>query len=66
MRCASHAGADESADGGFDVVNWQGIREKVLVPSLVAPYAAFFLAAALLLSITWLIPSQSCANVSNF
>ena len=24
---------------GLDVVNWQGIREKVLIPSLVAPFA---------------------------
>ena len=33
---------------GLDVVNWEGIREKVLVPSLVAPFAGLFLAAALM------------------
>jgi inorganic phosphate transporter, PiT family len=40
---------------GFDVVQWGGIREKVLIPSLVAPFAGFVAAAILMVGITWLI-----------
>ena len=43
------------AAAGFDVVQWGGIREKVLIPSLVAPIAGLIVAAILMLSITWLI-----------
>jgi PiT family inorganic phosphate transporter len=43
------------AAAGFDVVKWEGIREKVLVPSLVAPVAGFVGAAALMLAVTWII-----------
>jgi PiT family inorganic phosphate transporter len=43
------------AADGFDVVNWDGITEKVLLPSLVAPIAGFLVAAVLMLTITWLI-----------
>ena len=49
---------------GLDVVNWEGIREKVLVPSLVAPFAGFFLAAALMLCITWLIRRRAPGTVN--
>jgi PiT family inorganic phosphate transporter len=43
------------AAAGFDVVKWEGIREKVLIPSLVAPVAGFVGAAALMLAVTWII-----------
>ena len=49
---------------GLDVVNWEGIREKVLVPSLVAPFAGLFLAAALMLAITWLIRRRAPGTVN--
>ena len=49
---------------GFDVVNWQGIREKVLIPSLVAPFAGFFLAAALMLGVTWLIRRRAPGTIN--
>src|SRR5215211_3866997 len=41
-------GSSVAATGGFSVVNWSGLKEKVLVPSLVAPFAGFLLAAALM------------------
>src|SRR5918999_642696 len=43
------------AAAGFDVVQWGGLREKVLIPSLVAPVAGLVIAAALMLAITWVI-----------
>jgi PiT family inorganic phosphate transporter len=52
------------AAAGFDVVKWGGLREKVLIPSLIAPFAGLFLAAALMLSITWLIRRRSPGNVN--
>ncbi len=44
-----------SAAGGFDVVKWAGIKEKVLIPSLLAPFLGVAIAAALMLALTWLI-----------
>ena len=43
------------AASGLDVVNWDGIVDKVLLPSLIAPVAGFLIAATLMLAITWLI-----------
>jgi inorganic phosphate transporter, PiT family len=43
------------AAAGTDVVKWEGLREKVLVPSLVAPFAGIVCAAALMFVITWII-----------
>ncbi len=44
-----------SAARGFGVVEWAGIKEKVLVPSLLAPFLGVVIAAALMLALTWLI-----------
>ena len=44
-----------SAAGGFDVVKWAGLKEKVLVPSLLAPFLGVAIAAVLMLALTWLI-----------
>jgi inorganic phosphate transporter, PiT family len=52
------------AASGFDVVKWGGLKEKVLIPSLIAPFAGLFLAAALMLSITWLIRRRSPGNIN--
>jgi inorganic phosphate transporter, PiT family len=52
------------AAAGLDVVKWGGLREKVLIPSLIAPFAGLFLAAALMVSITWLIRRRSPGNVN--
>ena len=43
------------AAAGTDVVQWTGLREKVLIPSLIAPFAGLVAAAALMLGITWVI-----------
>ncbi len=52
------------AAAGVDVVKWEGLTDKVLIPSLIAPFAGLFLAAALMVSITWLIRRRSPGNVN--
>src|SRR5918998_6441606 len=49
---------------GFDVVKSGGLREKVLIPSLVAPIAGLLGAAALMLAITWLIRRRSPGTIN--
>jgi PiT family inorganic phosphate transporter len=57
-------GSAVAATGGFDVVNWTGIKEKVLIPSLLAPTFGF-LGAALLMTITiWLIRKRAPGPVN--
>ena len=51
---------------GWDVVQWGGIREKVLVPSLVAPFAGVAIAFVLIFAITWLIAHRSPSRVNRF
>jgi inorganic phosphate transporter, PiT family len=43
------------AAAGTDVVKWEGLREKVLVPSLIAPFAGLAVAATLMFALTWVI-----------
>jgi PiT family inorganic phosphate transporter len=50
---------------GWDVVNWSGIVDKVLKPSLLAPFAGFALAFLIILAITWLIARRAPAKVNN-
>jgi inorganic phosphate transporter, PiT family len=45
------AGAAE----GLDVIKWGGLREKVLIPSLLAPFLGIVVAAALMVGLLWLI-----------
>jgi inorganic phosphate transporter, PiT family len=40
---------------GWSVVNWQGMTDKVLIPSLLAPVFGFITAFLLILAIVWLI-----------
>jgi inorganic phosphate transporter, PiT family len=40
---------------GWSVVNWQGMWDKVLIPSLLAPVFGFITAFLLILGIVWLI-----------
>jgi PiT family inorganic phosphate transporter len=49
---------------GWDVVQWHGLREKVLVPSLLAPFLGIAIAFVLILAITWLIARRSPARVN--
>ncbi len=47
------------AANGLDVVQWSGLREKVLIPSLVAPFLGVVTAALLMLAILWIIRRRS-------
>ena len=47
------------AASGLDAVKWQGLTDNVLIPSLIAPFAGLFVAAVLMVSITWLIRRRS-------
>jgi PiT family inorganic phosphate transporter len=44
-----------AAAEGLDVVQWHGLYEKVLIPSLVAPFLGIVGAALLMLVILWII-----------
>jgi len=57
-------GASVAATGGFAVVNWQGLKEKVLAPSLLAPLAGFVGAALLMMIALWLIRKRAPALVN--
>jgi inorganic phosphate transporter, PiT family len=56
-------GSAVAADG-WDVVNWSGVKEKVLIPSLLAPFLGFAGAFALMIAIIWLIRRRSPARVN--
>src|SRR5512133_1860388 len=57
-------GSSVAATGSFAVVQWQGLKEKVLVPSLLAPVAGL-VGAALLVTLTlWLIRRRAPARVN--
>jgi len=57
-------GSAVAATGSFDVVNWDGLKEKVLIPSLLAPTVGF-LGAALLMTVTlWLIRKRAPGPVN--
>jgi inorganic phosphate transporter, PiT family len=43
------------AAAGTDVVNWNGLKEKVLITSLIAPFAGLAIAGLLMVLITWVI-----------
>jgi len=57
------AGSAISASG-FDVINWAGLKEKVLLPSLFAPILGFVVAAAIMIGVTWLIARRSPTKVN--
>ena len=44
---------------GLGVVKWNGLYEKVLLPSLAAPFLGVFGAAAIMLAILWVIRRRS-------
>jgi PiT family inorganic phosphate transporter len=52
------------AAAGFDVILWGGLREKVLVPSLVAPFLGLAVAFTLMIAITWIIRQRSPGKVN--
>jgi PiT family inorganic phosphate transporter len=48
-----------SAAEGFDVVKWRGLYEKVLIPSLAAPFLGVLGAAAIMVALLWIIRRRS-------
>jgi inorganic phosphate transporter, PiT family len=44
---------------GFDVVQWGGLYEKVLIPSLAAPFLGVVGAALIMLAIVWIVRRRS-------
>jgi inorganic phosphate transporter, PiT family len=48
-----------SAAEGFDVVKWRGLYEKVLIPSLLAPFLGVLSAAAIMVVLLWIIRRRS-------
>ncbi|MDQ3067182.1 MAG: inorganic phosphate transporter [Actinomycetota bacterium] len=52
------------AASGTDVVKWGGLKEKVLIPSLLAPFAGIVIAAALMLAITWIIRHRAPGTIN--
>jgi inorganic phosphate transporter, PiT family len=56
-------GAAVAADG-WDVVEWSGLKDKVLIPSLLAPVLGFVVAATLMVIVLWLIRRRSPSRVN--
>ncbi len=52
-------GSSVAATGSFAVVEWQGLKEKVLIPSLLAPALGLVLAAALMTVILWIVQKRA-------
>ena len=52
------------AAAGFDVLLWDGLREKVLIPSLVAPFLGIAVAFAIMVTLTWIIRRRSPSKVN--
>ncbi len=52
------------AASGPDVVKWAGIREKVLIPSLIAPFAGLVIAGGLMLGLMWLIKRRAPGTIN--
>src|SRR5215204_135101 len=52
------------AAAGWNVVKWEGLKEKVLIPSLIAPFAGLALAGALMILLTWVIRRRSPGTIN--
>jgi PiT family inorganic phosphate transporter len=52
------------AAAGSDAVQWSGLYEKVLIPSLLAPFLGIALAAASMIGITWIIRRRHPGTVN--
>jgi inorganic phosphate transporter, PiT family len=58
------AGSAVAATGGFAVINWAGLKDKVLIPSLLAPLLGFLGAAALMIVLLWIIRRRAPGTVN--
>jgi inorganic phosphate transporter, PiT family len=66
---SSHAliggvGGSAIAASGVDVINWEGIWEKVVKPGLLSPTIGFAAALALMFAIIWVIRRRSPTRVN--
>ena len=52
------------AAGGVDVVQWGGIMDNVLIPSLLAPFLGVAFAFVLILGITWIVSRRAPSKVN--
>jgi inorganic phosphate transporter, PiT family len=48
-----------AAAHGFGVIKWSGLKEKVLIPSLLAPIMGALLAAVLMIAVLWIIRKRA-------
>jgi PiT family inorganic phosphate transporter len=53
-----------AAAEGFGVIKWGGLKEKVLIPSLLAPFLGVLVAAALMVVVLWLIRRRAPGRVN--
>ena len=51
---------------GWSVVEWAGLWDKVLKPSLIAPFAGLLVAFALMTIIVWFIARRSPAKINRY
>ena len=56
-------GSAVAADG-WDVVKWNGLKDKVLIPSLLAPFLGILVAAALMIVVLWIIRRRAPSKVN--
>ncbi len=52
------------AASGFDALKWDGLKDKVLIPSLIAPFLGLAVAAALMIVVLWIIRKGSPSRVN--
>src|SRR5687767_11952233 len=52
------------AAAGTDAVQWSGLYQKVLIPSLFAPFLGILIAATLMIAITWIIQRRAPGTVN--
>jgi PiT family inorganic phosphate transporter len=52
------------AAGGFDALQWNGLVEKVAIPSLAAPVLGFIGAAALMIALLWIIRRRAPGTIN--
>src|SRR5919109_1237971 len=61
---STRAGSAVAATGGFGVIKWDGLKEKVLIPSLLAPLLGIVGAAALMTALLWVIRRRAPGTVN--
>ena len=52
------------ASSGWDVIEWQGVWDKVIKPGVLSPVLGFIIALGLMLAILWVIRKRSPSRVN--